>query len=92
MTTWENFVSRRNLNVELFLKKNHLETKEDFIQYIVSHGISPPSDEWLDSNFPNQISEESLQEVEQTQTFDNLEKKQLTNSRSQNKASKNKLH
>jgi len=52
MITWENFCSRRRINVELFLKTHSLSNREQFLKHLSARGISPPSLETLDLIFP----------------------------------------
>jgi len=52
MTTWENFVSRRRIDVKAFVAHNRLSTRELFLSHLKEHGIQPPAEEFLSTLFP----------------------------------------
>jgi hypothetical protein len=62
MTTWENFVARRKIDVSLFLSHNAITNREEFIAHLSSRGIKPPSEDAMNSIFPPQPS--IVEEVE----------------------------
>ena len=87
MVSWNVFVERRNLNVDSFISKNDLTTKEKFLAHLSNHGILAPSDEFMRSLFPNiDLNEEINQdEVEQSNVDVTFEKKKTASSRSRSK-------
>lgn len=56
MTTWENFVARRKIDVSLFLSHNAITDRDSFISHLNSRGIAPPSGAAMDAIFPPQPS------------------------------------
>ena len=64
MTTWENFVARRKINVSLFLSHNSINDREEFVSHLISHGIEPPGEDTLNKIFPPLLS--IFEEVETT--------------------------
>lgn len=87
MVSWDIFVERRNLNINSFISKNCLTTKEKFLTHLSNHGISSPSDEFVHSLFPSIDSNEEINqdEVEQNNVDVTFEKKKTASSRSRSK-------
>jgi hypothetical protein len=56
LTTWENFVARRKIDVSLFLSHNSITSRESFIDHLNSRGIGLPSEEAMNAIFPPQPS------------------------------------
>lgn len=52
MTTWENFVGRRRIDVNAFISYNGLTSKELFLAHLNEHGVQSPTDEFLNALFP----------------------------------------
>lgn len=51
MIDWETFVSRRNIDVNLFLLKNKITSKIQFIEHLQNRHIIPPDEEKIDALF-----------------------------------------
>lgn len=56
MTTWENFVARRKIDVSLFLSHNAITDRQSFIDHLNSRGIGLPSEEAMNAIFPPELS------------------------------------
>lgn len=64
MTTWENFVARRKIDINLFLSHNSISGPEGFVSHLISHGIEPPCENTINKIFPPLLS--TFEEVETT--------------------------
>jgi len=52
MTPWENFITRRKIDVNAFIVHNALTTRETFLAHLEEHGILPPPEETISRLFP----------------------------------------
>ena len=52
MTPWENFITRRRIDVNAFISRNGLTTRESFLAHLNEHGIQPPPEETIKALFP----------------------------------------
>ncbi len=52
MTPWENFITRRRIDVNAFIVRNALTTRETFLTHLREHGVLPPPEETINALFP----------------------------------------
>ena len=52
MTTWENFIIRRKINISAFLSRNNITSRETLLAHLKEHGIQSPIEEIISALFP----------------------------------------
>ena len=60
MISWEDFVTRRNLNFEKFKEAQGIKSIDDLMQYCKEFNLMPPSEAKLSALFPVENSRETV--------------------------------
>jgi len=59
LTTWEKFVARRKINTDLFLSRNSIKTREEFVIHLLARSIEPPDEQTLSAMFPQPVQQQA---------------------------------
>lgn len=74
MTTWENFIIRRKINITAFLARNNITSRDTLLAHLIEHGIQSPVEEVISALFPKapevKIEQENSSEKEEVVTED----------------------
>lgn len=68
---WENFIIRRNINIDAFKMFHGLTTKELFLKKLDEMGVEYPNNEFLDVVYPVPKVEEKIEELIENQAEEN---------------------